>query len=97
MIGRCGAWPSQVGDDWLPELGYVIQKDFCRQGLALEAMEAIVAYIRKETEFTCAAARIHKENKVSLRLAQKLGMKPMHVFHLTRMGCVYTGWIFRKV
>ena len=90
MIGRCGAWPSQVGDDWLPELGYVIQKDFCRQGMALEAMEAIVAYIRKEKEFTCAAARIHKENKVSLRLAQKLGMKPDARFSPDEDGmCVY--------
>ena len=90
LIGRCGAWPSEIGDDWLLELGYVIHKDYCRQGFALEAMEGIVAYIRQETEFTCAAARIHQENKASLKLAQRLGMYPdAHVSSEENGVCVY--------
>ena len=74
MIGRCGAWPSQIGSDWLLELGYMIHKAYCRQGYGLEAMTAVTAFIRTETDFTKAAARIHSENRASARLAKALGM-----------------------
>ena len=74
MIGHCGAWPSEIGDDWLLELGYVIHRGFIRKGYGFECMKAIVDYIREETEFTKAAAQIASHNKASRRIAEKLGM-----------------------
>lgn len=74
MIGRCGAWPSEILGDWLLELGYMIHKDWCGHGYGLEAMEAVVDYIRSDTEFEKAAAQIHKNNTASIRLARRLGM-----------------------
>ena len=76
VIGRCGAWPAELGDDWLLELGYIIHKDYCGRGFGLEAMEAVTGYIRHETEFKKAAAKIRKSNRASIRLASKLGMEP---------------------
>ena len=74
MIGFGGPWPSQIGEDWLLELGYVIHKDYSRKGYGYEAMSAVVDYIRSETDFEKAAARIPKEHKGSRGLARKLGM-----------------------
>lgn len=85
VIGHCGAWPSEIGDDWLLELGYVIHSDFVRQGYGFECIKAIVDYIREETEFTKAAAQIAADNDASRRLAEKLGMTPeMEEDHICR-------------
>ena len=74
MIGCGGPWPSQIGEDWLLELGYVIHRDYVGQGYGYEAMSAVVNYIRCETDFDQAAARIPKDHKSSRGLAEKLGM-----------------------
>lgn len=74
LVGHCGAWPSEIGDDWLLELGYILHRDCTGQGYGIECMGAIVDYIREETGFTKAAARIAPDNEKSLQLAQQLGM-----------------------
>lgn len=74
MIGRCGAWPSEISGDWILELGYIIHKEQCRSGYGFEAMKGVIDYIRYETDFDKAAAKIHKDNKISVHLAQRLGM-----------------------
>lgn len=75
LVGHCGAWPAEIGDDWLLELGYILHRDCTGQGYGFECMGAIVDHIREETGFTKAAARIAPDNECSLRLARRLGME----------------------
>lgn len=74
LVGHCGAWPSEIGDDWLLELGYILHRDRTGLGYGFECMKAIVDHIREETGFTKAAARIAPDNEKSLKLARRLGM-----------------------
>ncbi len=75
IIGRCGAQPADIDDIWLLELGYLLHKDWINKGLCLEAMKAIMDYIRDCTEFEHVAALIHKENKASVNIALKLDLE----------------------
>jgi len=75
IIGRCGAQPADIDDEWLLELGYILHKDWIGRGLCVEAMEAVMDYIRDCTEFKKVAALIRKENGASMNVALKLGLK----------------------
>jgi RimJ/RimL family protein N-acetyltransferase len=57
------------------ELGYMLGVPYQHQGYALEACRAILDYARDELGITDVAVNIHPENKPSLRLAEKLGLK----------------------
>ncbi len=75
IIGRCGAQPADIDDVWLLELGYIMHKEWVNKGLCLEAMTAIMEYIRDCTEFEQVAALVHKGNEASEKIALKLGLK----------------------
>lgn len=57
------------------ELGYMLGVPYQHHGYALEACRAILGYARDELGITDVAVNIHPENKPSLRLAEKLGVK----------------------
>ena len=72
VIGKAGAWR-------LPEIGYLLHPDHWGQGLAQEAMTALIAHLHHiRPELTHLIAEVDPRNTASLRL-------------LTRLGCVETG------
>lgn len=77
VIGRAGVESKSPEDPNRVELGYMIRRDRQGQGYASEVCEAIVEYAKEELMMESVCARIHPENKASVRIAEKLGMKPI--------------------
>lgn len=75
IIGRAGLSLREGYEE--PEIGFVIAKEFQRQGYAYEVCNAILNYAKKELEFKQIRAIVHKENEISGKLCIKLGFKPV--------------------
>ena len=71
VIGRAGLSVREGYE--LPELGFVIDVSFQRQGYAFEICRAILQYARDELEFQKVQAFCRMENISSVHLLQKLG------------------------
>jgi RimJ/RimL family protein N-acetyltransferase len=54
-------------------VGYYLFPGARRKGYAARAVELLLLHLRDHTEHTTAALVIHRENVLSLRLAQRLG------------------------
>lgn len=72
VIGKAGAWQ-------LPEVGFLLHPDQWGQGLAFEAMAAVIAHVEAEhpalPELT---AEVDPRNAASLRLLDRLGFHETH-------------------
>lgn len=73
VIGRAGLSMREGFEE--PELGYVIEKKWQRQGIAAEVCREILAYGRDELGFERVRALMHPENTASKRLCCKLGFR----------------------
>lgn len=73
FIGRAGL-SLREGSDIL-ELGFVIGKEYQKQGYAYEACKAIINYAYDELEADKISALCRPENTDSVKLLQKLGFK----------------------
>lgn len=71
VIGRAGLSMREGFEE--PELGYVIGKEWQRQGIATEVCRAILDYGRDELGFSQVRALMHPENAASRKLCVKLG------------------------
>lgn len=67
VIGKAGAWR-------MPEIGYLLHPDHWGQGLAQEAMTALIAHLHRiRPELTHLIAEVDPRNTASLRLLTRLG------------------------
>ena len=67
VIGKAGAWR-------LPEIGYLLHPDHWGQGLAQEAMQAVIAHLAQtRPDLTHLIAEVDPRNLASLRLLARLG------------------------
>lgn len=73
VVGRAGLSIREGYD--LPELGFVIGRDWQRQGLAGEVCGGILDHARKRLGFERIQVLVHEENSVSLHLCRKLGFQ----------------------
>ncbi|GGD61296.1 GNAT family N-acetyltransferase [Erythrobacter arachoides] len=79
IVGNCGVFHSWrgLGEDFddRPEAGWILADGYAGQGLAQEALRAVLAWLdgRLDTEIVCM---IEPANAPSLRLAGKLGFRP---------------------
>ena len=71
IIGRAGFSVRSGFDD--VELGFLIGKDYQRQGYAMEACRAILDYGRDTLKFDKIQTLVKAENTVSVHLCEKLG------------------------
>ena len=71
IIGRAGYSVRNGFDDI--ELGFLIGKEFQKQGYAYEACRAILDYGRDMLSFDKVQTLVKKENSVSIHLCEKLG------------------------
>ena len=71
IIGRIGIEINTCSD--VPQLGYVLAKDFQGKGIAKEVVKEVLRYGFEELDFKRIEARTHGDNEASLRLLQKLG------------------------
>lgn len=56
-------------------IGYKIDKDFCRQGFATEALEKTLSIIFKEYQLHRVEAYVSESNIASINLMEKLGFR----------------------
>ncbi|MBT8427323.1 MAG: GNAT family N-acetyltransferase [Erythrobacter sp.] len=74
IIEKDGEVLGKVGPYKLPELGVLVRRDKWGQGIGLEAMSAIITYLR-ERDFPYLVADIDPVNTASVRLFEKLGFE----------------------
>lgn len=89
VIGRAGLSMREGFEE--PELGYVIEKKWQRQGIAAEVCRAILAYGREELGFERVRALMHPENAASERLCRKLGFS--YVGETEIEGVIYSEFL----
>ncbi len=70
VIGRVG-----FGQEEVPNLGYMVALPWQGRGIAQEVCRAALAFAGEELGFEQVQAVIHKDNLVSIKVAEKLGFK----------------------
>ncbi len=81
FAGLVGAsdFKRQLGADFddFPEMTWSIVPGLTCRGIATEAADAALRWLARETESRRAVCLIHADNGASLRVAEKLGFRPM--------------------
>lgn len=80
LIGRCGFGIADYLEEAELDLGYLIDRDFRRQGYAQEAVRAVLSYGRERLDLTKIAAYVQEENEASRGLLFKLGFDAERIF-----------------
>lgn len=70
IIGKAGLDVKNEND--FPELGYHIIEERRREGLATEALRAVLEYAKKELNIDKICCNIENDNAASIKLSQKL-------------------------
>ena len=70
IIGRAGL--SVREESILPELGFIIRKEYQKKGIAYEVCEGILENAKKEREFEKVQAYIQIQNHISIKHCKKL-------------------------
>jgi RimJ/RimL family protein N-acetyltransferase len=82
IIVTCGVFRSyrgfgaDQGLDDVPEAGWIVHSDFWGQGLAREAMEAVLAWFDQAHGRQRVACMIEEGHAASDKLARRLGFEP---------------------
>lgn len=71
VIGKAGMWRT-------PEVGFLLHPDFWGQGLAHEAMSAVIAHLFATRDMTHLIAEADPRNAASLGLLARLGFVETH-------------------
>jgi ribosomal-protein-alanine N-acetyltransferase len=71
VIGKAGCWR-------LPEIGYILHADHWGQGLATEALTAVITHIFTTRGVAAIQADVDPRNTASLRLLARLGFVETH-------------------
>jgi RimJ/RimL family protein N-acetyltransferase len=81
LIGNCGVFHTfrGLGEDFddHPEAGWIVAAEHVGQGLAGEAMRAVLAWFEPEHGPRRIVAMIAVRNEPSLKLAARLGFSPL--------------------
>jgi [ribosomal protein S5]-alanine N-acetyltransferase len=62
------------------EIGWGVNHEYQRQGLAVEASEAVIEWVSSQPKVRRIIATIPADNIASIRMAERLGMKPTGEF-----------------
>lgn len=75
IIGTLGPLPEYINGQEVIGIGYILSRDYWGRGYAVEGAKSCVEYcfnVLKASEIICD---IRPENKASIRVAEKIGMK----------------------
>lgn len=75
LIGEGGLVYQTEREIWT--MGYNLRADQWGNGYTVEAIEAIMEFIRQSRPITCVAAKVANDNQRSIRVMEKLGMVPV--------------------
>jgi RimJ/RimL family protein N-acetyltransferase/catechol 2,3-dioxygenase-like lactoylglutathione lyase family enzyme len=74
VVGLGHVWPSAYLPGALPEAGWLLGQEFWGRGLATEAAASILDHGRYRLGLPAVWALVHRDNKASLAVADRLGM-----------------------
>lgn len=77
-VGYVQATISDAGK--IAEVAWVIGADFQRTGFAVEAATAMVEWLTGHRRVTRVAAHIHPDHVASIRVAERIGLRPTDRF-----------------
>ena len=80
MIGDCGISMQLIDDEWKPEIGYHLRRDYHRQGLGIEAASAVRDYFFKNYDYKEVYSYMSKDNVPSYKTAEKNKMTFLHIY-----------------
>ncbi len=80
FIGDCGITLQPIHGEWLPEIGYHINKGYWRRGYASEAAAACIRAAFEKFGFPAVYSYMNAENEPSWRTAMKNGMTFMEEY-----------------
>lgn len=75
FVGDCGLTWQKVNGIAKLEVGYHVVSARQRRGYATEAALACLAFAREHTDSTDLVAIVHPDNRASVRVAEKIGMR----------------------
>ncbi len=76
LVGICGIVYQELPEGRFPELGYRFAREVWGQGLASEAAGACVRWAWENKNWGRLTAIIEPANRRSVRVAEKIGMRP---------------------
>jgi len=74
FIGDCGITMQPINGQWLPEIGYHLNKTYWRQGYGSEAATACIRVAFEQFGFPAVYSYMTSTNEASWRTAMKAGM-----------------------
>ena len=75
LIGSCGLQNNEIDHNMETELGYLLDPLYQGKGFALECAQYVLKYAKENLALSRIAAVIHPDNRSSINLAKKLGLK----------------------
>lgn len=73
FIGYCGLW--HFFEEAQPQLLYVIDPEFAKNGYAKEASQTVISYAFDKLKFDYITASMNEANLASIKVCESLGMK----------------------
>ena len=80
MIGDAGISMQFIDDEWKPEIGYHLRKDYHRQGIGKEMTQAVRDYFFTRFAFDEVYSYMEEDNLPSYKTAEANGMKFIHLY-----------------
>lgn len=81
FIGDCGISMQPIHGEWLPEIGYHINKQHWRRGYASEAARECIRYAFEVCGFPTVYSYMNAANLPSYRTAMKNGMSLVEAYN----------------
>lgn len=76
LIGQAGLMRTTINGNKVVEMGYIFDDTYWHNGYATEAARNLLAYAFDSLHLPAVYCSIRPENKASIRVAERLGMKP---------------------
>lgn len=96
FIGVSGPLNENINDEKFIGIGYILRKEHTKKGYATEIVNAIMKYIFDNFETDTVVAQIRTNNVDSIKLAERLGMKPTFTYHKKYKGKDMPHIVYKK-
>ena len=80
MIGDAGISMQFIDDEWKPEIGYHLRKDYHQQGIGKEMTQAVRDYFFLNYDYDEVYSCMDKDNLPSYKTAEANGMTFLHIY-----------------
>lgn len=87
MIGNMGISMQMIDDEWRPEIGYHLRKDYHHQGIAKEVTNALQDYFFTNFDYDEVYSYMDEDNIASSKTAEAMGMTYLHLYKTKHGVC----------